>query len=123
MTLFCYSRFAGRSRRSMVGGMTPPLHVSGSGLGRFHDDRVGMVVHWRLHSLPEADEWAMFHDRYFGNEHEIPDRDALVRLAANAGQRHHDGSSRYDTALSDDMMAKAAARSDGLVSTVRLDLS
>jgi hypothetical protein len=53
MTLFCYSPFAGRTRRSMVGGMTPPLHVSRSGLGRFHDDRAGTFVHWRLHSLPK----------------------------------------------------------------------
>jgi hypothetical protein len=65
----------------------------------------------------------MFHDRYFVNEHEIPDRAAFVRLAANAGRRHHDGPSRYDTAPSDDMTAKAAGRSDGLVPTVRLDLS
>jgi hypothetical protein len=39
----------------MVGGMTPPLHVSGSRLGRFHDDRAGVFAHWRLHSSAEQE--------------------------------------------------------------------
>jgi hypothetical protein len=51
----------------MVGGMTPPLHVSGSRFGRFHHDRAGTFVHWRLHLLPGAREWALVHDRHSGD--------------------------------------------------------
>jgi hypothetical protein len=36
---------------------------------------------------------------------------------------HHYGFSMYDRSLSDYIVTKAAGRSDGLVSTVRLELS
>jgi hypothetical protein len=72
-------------------------------------------MHWRLHSLPRADEWAIF-------QHRMPDRDAFAGLAANAGQRLRDNSSRYDSP-SGDMTAEAAGRGDGVVSTVGLERS
>lgn len=81
-----------------------------------------MFVHWGLYSLIGANEWAMFHERYSIEEYErlatrfeaaAFDADALVRLAADAGQRyltitsrHHDGFSMYDTALSDYKVSK-----------------
>jgi alpha-L-fucosidase len=102
--------------------MTTQLQVSESGLGRFQDDRFGMFVHWGLYSLIGAHEWVMFHERFPVGEYEklasrfeaaAFDADALVRLAADAGQRyltitsrHHDGFSMYDTALSDYKVTK-----------------
>jgi hypothetical protein len=95
----------------MVGGMTTPHQVPEFGLGRFPDDRFGMFVHWGPYSLIGADGWGMFRERYSIDEYE--------RFAA----RFNDGFSRYDPSLSDDKLTKAAGRNDGLVSTVRLELS
>jgi hypothetical protein len=76
--------------------MATPRHVSEFGLERFQDDRFGMLVHWDLYSLIGANEWVMFHERYSAEEDErlatrfeaaAFDADALVRLAADAGQR------------------------------------
>jgi hypothetical protein len=41
----------------MVGGMTIPLHVSGSGLSRFKDDKFGVFAHRGLLSLTGARQW------------------------------------------------------------------
>jgi hypothetical protein len=78
----------------MVGVMATPHQVSDSGLGRFPDDRFGMFVHWGLYSLIGADGWGMFRERHSIDEYE--------KIA---------------------LRFKAAGRSDGLVSTVQLELS
>lgn len=69
-------------------------------------------------------------DEYEGFEAAAVDAGTFVRLAAKTGRRHltitsprDGGFSMYHPSLSDDKPTKAAERSDGLVPTVRLELS
>jgi hypothetical protein len=78
----------------MVGGMTTPLQVLKSGPGLFPDDRFGSFVHWGRYSPIGAGGWVLFRER-----HSI------------------DGHDKYVTRF------EAAARGDGLVPTVGLELS
>jgi alpha-L-fucosidase len=87
------------------------------GVESFQDARFGLFVVWGLYALLGIEEWVMHTHRIPIPEYErLMDRfnptkfdaDAIVSMAADAGQRyivytsrHHDGFSMYNTAHSD----------------------
>ena len=91
--------------------------ASVQGVNGFQDARFGLFVVWGLYALLGIEEWVMHTQRIPIPEYERLmtrfnptkfDADAIVSMAADAGQRyivytsrHHDGFSMYDTALSD----------------------